>query len=94
MTKAELIDLLHYTPESDFYYDDEDVINRLRDTESRQDVLKKVKALINNDIVSSVDHISEKDSEFESSESVKVKILPDEDNPSIDEEDKTGSNLL
>ena len=94
MTKAELIDVLHYTPESDFYYDDEEVINRLRDTESRQDVLKKVKALISNDIVSSVDHISEKDSEFESSKSVKFKIVPETDNQSPDEERDTGSNAL
>ena len=94
MTKAELIDLLHYTPECDFYYDDEDVINRLRDNKSRQDVFKKVKALINNDMVSSVDQISEKDSEFESSKSVKVKIVPGTDNRSADEKDNTRSNAL
>ena len=46
MTKENLIDVLFYTPESNFYYSSEEARRKMEESDSRQDVLKMVKAMI------------------------------------------------
>ena len=59
MTKSNLLKVLQFTPESDFYYDSEEVMKAIEEKESRQDVLKRVKALIAKGSMSEIDQISE-----------------------------------
>ena len=46
MTKENLIDVLFYTPESNFYYSSEEARRKMEEQDTRQDVLKMVKAMI------------------------------------------------
>lgn len=67
--------VLFYTPESNYYYCREDIIQDMTEKESRQDVLKKVKALIAKSSVIGLNKISEKGSEYERSKSAEG-LLP------------------
>ena len=46
MTKENLIEVLFYTPESNFYYSTEEARRKMEEQDTRQDVLKLVKAMI------------------------------------------------
>ena len=70
MVKEDLMRVLFYTPESKYYYCREDIMEEMTKNESRQDVLKKVKALITKSSMNGVSKISEKGSEYEKSKSV------------------------
>ena len=70
MVKEDLMRVLFYTPESEYYYCREEIVEDMTKNESRQDVLKKVKALIARCSMNGVNMISEKGSEYERSKSV------------------------
>ena len=59
MTKENLIDVLFYTPESNFYYSTEEAKRKMVEQDTRQDVLKMVKAMIFKHSMNGVTSIAE-----------------------------------
>ena len=66
--------LLYYCPESNYYYDDHNIIKAMVTQWSRKEVLQQVKLLIKKASMMSVDGISEKNSSQEASVSVSIDV--------------------
>lgn len=60
LNKNKLVKVLYYCPESDFYYDDFNIIRDMLNNWSRPDVMKQVKKLIRKSSMVDIDEISEK----------------------------------
>lgn len=67
MEKQNLVQVLYYCPESNYYYDDHDLVRNMVTKWTRQEVLREVKALIARMNQWSVNEIEEMGSEYEKS---------------------------
>ena len=86
MSKSRLMKVLYYCPESDYYYDSDEEMTRMRDHLSRFEVLQKVKKLINRVRTTPDAEISEAGSSKEESiNSVPSLRVPSFSEPSVAE---------
>ena len=74
LNKRSLLKVLFYCPESDYYYESEEVMRDLLDNKSRPEIFRKVKQLINSVAIASVLRISEVSYKLEKSNSLDIDI--------------------